>query len=126
MAPAWQPFAAEAGARSVLDLSHRVVERIRCRRKRHAILQSPMQEVARDASFSQGGARRRKHGIADLAIHPAAYITVPALADHLGVQDRTVRKWIEAGVLPAYRFEGQRRIWKTDAVLIVERARFRA
>jgi excisionase family DNA binding protein len=67
----------------------------------------------------------RKRRIADLATHPDAYITVPHFAAHLGFQERTVRKWIDAGVLPAYRFEGQWRIATADALTFVEQARFR-
>jgi excisionase family DNA binding protein len=32
---------------------------------------------------------------------------VQAFANHLGVQDKTVMKWIKAGTLPAYQFKGQ-------------------
>jgi excisionase family DNA binding protein len=48
----------------------------------------------------------RKHGISDLCAHPDAYITVPAFAEHLNVSDKTMRKWIKAGVLTAYQFQG--------------------
>ena len=48
----------------------------------------------------------RKHGISDFCAHPDAYITVPAFAEHLNVSDKTVRKWIKAGVLTAYQFQG--------------------
>jgi excisionase family DNA binding protein len=40
------------------------------------------------------------------------------------VSDKTVRKWIKAGVLTAYQFQGEWRIRKADAVVFVERARF--
>ena len=44
--------------------------------------------------------------------------------------DDTVRRWIKAGVLPAYRFPpgptGEVRIAKADAIAFIERARFRA
>lgn len=66
----------------------------------------------------------RKHGISDFCAHPDAYITVPAFAEHLNVSDKTVRKWIKAGVLTAYQFQGEWGIRKADAVAFVERARF--
>ena len=63
----------------------------------------------------------RKRGISDLATHPDAYLAVPAFAQYLNVPDKTVRKWIRAGVLPAYCFHGEWRIARTDAVLFIER-----
>jgi excisionase family DNA binding protein len=86
-----------------------------------------MREVTRDASFSQGRARTRTQRIADLATHPAAYVTVQAFAAYLGFQERTVRKWIDAGALPAYRFPpviGDWRIKTADAIAFIEQARF--
>jgi excisionase family DNA binding protein len=68
--------------------------------------------------------RRQRRRITDLATHPTGYITVPDFAAYLGFQERTVRKWIDAGVLPAYRFKGLWRIAKTDAIAFVERSRF--
>ena len=66
----------------------------------------------------------RTRSIVDLSTHPNAFVTVKAVAEHLAVTDKTVRKWIEAGVLPAYRFKTQWRIALTDAVAFVQRARF--
>ena len=66
----------------------------------------------------------RKHGISDLCAHLDAYITVRAFAEHLNVSDKTVRKWIKAGVLTAYQFQGEWRIRKADAVALAEQARF--
>jgi excisionase family DNA binding protein len=40
------------------------------------------------------------------------------------VSDKTVRKWIKAGVLTAYQFQGEWRIRKADAVALAEQARF--
>jgi excisionase family DNA binding protein len=45
--------------------------------------------------------------------------------EHLKVQDKTVRKWIKGGVLPAYQFRTEWRIALADAVAFVERARFK-
>jgi hypothetical protein len=46
------------------------------------------------------------------------------------VGDKLVRKWIRAGVLPAYRFPpgptGEVRIAKADAIAFIERARFQS
>jgi hypothetical protein len=60
----------------------------------------------------------RKHGTSDLCAHPDAYITP------LNVSDKTVRKWIKAGVLTASQFQGESRIRTADAVAFVDRARF--
>src|SRR5262245_21219023 len=68
-----------------------------------------------------GGGRR----IADLYTHPNEYLTVQAFAVHLTVHERTVMKWIKAGALTAYQFDREWRIRKGDAVLFVERSRFR-
>ena len=62
--------------------------------------------------------------ITDLDKYPLAYLTIPEFAEYLLVQDRTVRKWIGADVLPAFRFQGQWRIAKADAIAFIERARF--
>jgi excisionase family DNA binding protein len=51
-------------------------------------------------------------------------VTVPAFAEDLSVRDKIVRKWIRAGVLPAYRFAGQWRIAVEDAAAFIERRRF--
>ena len=66
-----------------------------------------------------------KRRITDLATHPHAFVTVPAFAEHVSVKDKMVRKWIRAGVLPAYRFSGQWRISKADAIAFVERGRLK-
>jgi excisionase family DNA binding protein len=49
----------------------------------------------------------RKRGISDLPTHSDVYLTVPAFAEHLNVPDKTVRKWLHAGVLTAYRFQSE-------------------
>jgi excisionase family DNA binding protein len=51
---------------------------------------------------------------------------VSAFAAHLAVQRKTVMKWITAGVLPAYRFNGQWRIARVDALGFVQRARLQS
>jgi len=62
--------------------------------------------------------------IADLATHDEAFISVQQFATYLGVDYRTVRnKWIKAGALPAYTFEGVWRIKRSDAMAFVERHR---
>jgi excisionase family DNA binding protein len=38
---------------------------------------------------------------------PRVTITIPEAAIRLGVNPRTVRRWIESGKLPAYRLYGQ-------------------
>src|SRR5688572_14342967 len=55
------------------------------------------------------------------------YLTVPAFAAQLAVHEATVRKWIRAGTLPAYRFPpkaGEWRIRISDAARFEEQARF--
>ena len=75
-------------------------------------------------TFVPGRARMRNRSIVDLATHPDAFVTVQAFAQHLSVADKTVMTWIKAGVLPAYRFQGEYRIRKTDAIAFIDRARF--
>jgi hypothetical protein len=70
--------------------------------------------------------RNRGRRITDLATHSASFITIPALGAYLEVQPRTVRKWIDAGVLQAYRFPpfiGEWRINLRDAIEFVKRSR---
>jgi excisionase family DNA binding protein len=55
------------------------------------------------------------------------FFTVPAFAVRLAVHENTVRKWIRAGTLPAYRFPpriGEWRIRISDAARFEEQARF--
>jgi excisionase family DNA binding protein len=70
--------------------------------------------------YTQQSNRQR---ITDLATYPAPHLTIPQLAEHLTVAETTVRRWIRAGVLPAYQFQGKYRIRKTDAIVFVERSR---
>jgi hypothetical protein len=46
------------------------------------------------------------------------------LPNTLTCPTRRCAKWIKAGVLTAYQFQGEWRIRKADAVVFVERARF--
>lgn len=41
------------------------------------------------------------------------YVSPQELARRWSVEDRTIRKWVEAGVLPAHRL-GQK-LWRIDA-----------
>ena len=55
------------------------------------------------------------------------FFTVPAFEVRLAVHENTVRKWIRAGILPAYRFPplvGEWRIRISDAARFEEQARF--
>ena len=61
-----------------------------------------------------------------MSIHSLGYITVQAFAEYLFVSDKTVMKWIKAGVLPAYRFHSEWRIAVADAEAFIESARFQA
>lgn len=93
----------------------------------------PPEPPARDRRRGPDRRRALAHGgrrITDLYTHPEEYVTVQAFAGHLGVQDKTVMKWIHAGLLTAYQFPpekagGELRIRKHDAVVFVERARIK-
>lgn len=76
-----------------------------------------------------GDRRRHKRGgrrITDLCTHDVPHITPRQLADYLHVDRRTVLKWIDSGILVAYRFDTALRIKTTDARLFVERQRLSA
>jgi excisionase family DNA binding protein len=62
--------------------------------------------------------RRRKPvpQIGDLASYEPAYVPVPTLATHWGLDYQTLRKWIREGVLPAYRFGRAWRVKTSDAL----------
>jgi len=47
--------------------------------------------------------RRREPPIVDPAKHPRRAVGLAAAADFLGVHERTLRRRIEEGLLPAYR-----------------------
>jgi helix-turn-helix protein len=89
-----------------------------------------LKEQSQDSLNARGGR------ITDLDTHPEPYVTLQAFAAYLRVQERTVMKWIQAGVLIAYQFptakvggeiriRGQIRIRTSDAALFVERSRLR-
>ena len=78
--------------------------------------------MATGQGYSNRTVERR---ITNLGTHPHAYLTVPAFAQYLNVPDKTVRKRIRAGVLPAYCFQGEWRIARTDALLFIQRERIR-
>lgn len=67
----------------------------------------------------------RPRRIADLATHEEAYVTPQALAEYLTVSRKMVMKWIEAGVLPAYRFGRHWRVRTCEAAVFVESQRVR-
>ena len=76
---------------------------------------TPLVDALRDRAPIPDGRRTRER---------RRYLTVPAYAARLAVHENTVRKWIRAGVLPAYRFEGEWRIRISDAARFEEQARF--
>jgi excisionase family DNA binding protein len=45
---------------------------------------------------------------------PPRFFTIQAVADFLEVSTRTVRRWIEKGLLVAHRFNGVLRISEAD------------
>jgi len=47
--------------------------------------------------------------IVDLATHPRAFVSIKALAEHLGCDPRTVARMVESGALPAMRVG---RLWR--------------
>jgi hypothetical protein len=61
------------------------------------------------------GGLRVHDPIVDLHTHPAAHVSVPALAAHYGVRRETVYKWIDAGLLPATRLPDVIRVRTDDA-----------
>jgi excisionase family DNA binding protein len=76
------------------------------------------------------GAPADRGRITDLYTHPAEYVTLQAFATYLGVQERTVMKWIDGGLLVAHRFPlgmggGEIRIRKTDAIVFVAGSRIK-
>ena len=62
--------------------------------------------------------------ITALKSHGAPFVTIAELCAYLTVNRKTVYKWIDAGVLPAYQFAGQWRIKTSDAVTFEHGARF--
>lgn len=72
------------------------------------------------------GAKRRAEDIADLATHQAKHVTLDALARYFIVQRKTVAKWINAGVLPGYRYQGVLRVKTADAFAFEQRSRITA
>ena len=60
----------------------------------------------------------------DLDTDPHGYLTVAEFAAYLTVSPKTVWKWINAALLPVYKFQGEVRIAKTDAITFIESARF--
>lgn len=53
------------------------------------------------------------------------YVTIPELAQYLSVERRQVRKWIDAGSLPAIRIASIWRIHARDAKRFIASNRFR-
>jgi len=51
----------------------------------------------------------------DAGPRPAEFLTVSQLAEELAVADRTVRRWINAGMLRIHRLGRQIRISREDA-----------
>lgn len=71
--------------------------------------------------------RRPKAGrrITDLATHPDAWLLVPAIAEYLAVDYRTVDKWIDAGILRAYNMNGLWRVKRVDLEAFIEKSEYR-
>ncbi len=66
---------------------------------------------------------RLRRGRAALGSIVSGVLTFFALADVLTVSPETVWKWIKAGLLPAFKFQGEARIAKADAIAFIEQAR---
>lgn len=64
------------------------------------------------------GRRRRRPGpqIHDLGTHQGAYVTLPSLKAYWQVEYQTLRKWVQGGYLPAYRFGRLWRVRTADAL----------
>ena len=51
------------------------------------------------------------------------YLSLKQLAEVFGVNERTVRRWISSGTLPAYKLGHQWRISQRDLDAFLQRAR---
>jgi excisionase family DNA binding protein len=54
-----------------------------------------------------------------------AFFSTRSLAEYLEVSERTVRDWLEQGLLPSYRFGASRRISADDVDTFVRERRER-
>jgi excisionase family DNA binding protein len=54
------------------------------------------------------------------------YVTVAEIAERLRVTPRTVGNWIEAGLLPAFRFGGNVRVEREELDAFIERSKVSA
>lgn len=69
--------------------------------------------------------RRGGRRIEDLGTHGDAHISPRQLADYLNIDRRLVMKFIEGGILTAYKFDTAWRINTKDAVMFVSRFQFK-
>lgn len=67
---------------------------------------------------------RRTDIIIDLETHLAHHVSLAAIAQYLGVQRKTVVKWIQAGHMPAYRFGRTLRVRTGDLRIYVASAKY--
>lgn len=85
---------------------------------------TPQQPKDRRAPDDRREDRRRPRAgrrITDLATHPDSWLLVPAIAEYLSVNYKTVDKWIDAGLLRAYDFDGCWRVRRDDLEAFIAR-----
>lgn len=68
---------------------------------------------------------RRRRRITDLEDYPHEWVSLAAIRDYIGIDRRTLNKWITLGGLQVYDFEGVRRVRKADILAFIEKARVR-
>jgi len=71
-------------------------------------------DVARGSGITRLGAPHAVNAHRRRA--PNRFFTVLAVAERLGVSERTIRRWIAAGILPVHRFGRLVRVSETDLV----------
>jgi excisionase family DNA binding protein len=75
-------------------------------------LASERDDVARGSGIARLGA---PHAVsAHRRREPNRFVTVLDVAERLGVSERTIRRWIAAGILPVHRFGRAVRISEID------------
>ena len=69
--------------------------------------------------------RVRWRSVVDLETHTEAHLSLEAVAEYLGLTRKTVVKFIQSGVLPAFRFGHAWRVRTADLRTYVEGSRYR-
>jgi excisionase family DNA binding protein len=69
--------------------------------------------------------RRRRTPITDLETHAEAHVSLDAVAEYLALARKTIVKFVDAGLLPAFRFGRAWRVRTADLRAFVEQSRHR-